>query len=87
MKTSACHNIIVVLFSDLRLVQYRPTSSYQQKLVMLQKLLGLSLSQTVWPQSKSCSCYFDILMRIQRNLGSAAVNVFDTKIEMPPLHE
>ena len=27
-------------------------------------------------------------MRIQRNLGSAAVNVFDTKkIEMPPLHE
>jgi len=87
MKTSACHNIIVVLFSDLHLLQYRPTSSYQQKLVMLQKLLGLSLSQTVWPQSKSCSCYFDILMRIQRNLGSAAVNVFDTKIEMPPLHE
>ena len=26
-------------------------------------------------------------MRIQRNLGSAAVNVSDTKIEMPPLHE
>jgi len=26
-------------------------------------------------------------MRIQRNLGSAAVNVFDTKIEMPPPHE
>jgi len=26
-------------------------------------------------------------MRIQRNLGWAAVNVFDTKIEMPPLHE
>ena len=26
-------------------------------------------------------------MRIQRNLGSAAVNVFDTKIEMPSLHE
>ena len=46
-----------------------------------------TLSQTVWPQSKSCSCYFEIFMRIQRNLGSAAVNVFDTKIEMPPLHE
>jgi len=26
-------------------------------------------------------------MRIQRNLGSAAVNVFDTKIEMLPPHE
>jgi len=26
-------------------------------------------------------------MRIQRNLGSAAVNIFDTKIEMPPPHE
>jgi len=26
-------------------------------------------------------------MRIQRNLCSAAVNVFDTKIEMPPQHE
>jgi len=26
-------------------------------------------------------------MRIQRNLGSAAVNVFDTKIEMPPPHK
>jgi len=26
-------------------------------------------------------------MRIQRNLGSAAVNVFDTKIEMPPTLE
>jgi len=26
-------------------------------------------------------------MRIQRNLGSAAVNVFDTKTEMPPPHE
>jgi len=79
-KTSACYNIIVILFS---------TSSYQQKLVTLQKLLGLGLSQTVWPQSKSCrpNCYFEILMRIQRNLGSAAVNVFDTKIEMPLLHE
>jgi len=66
---------------------YRPTSSYQQTLVTLQKLLGLS--QTVWPQSISCSCscYFEILTRIQRNLGSAAVNVVDTKIEMPPLHE
>ena len=50
-----------------------------------EKLLGLS--QTVWPQSKPCSCYFEILMRIQRNLGLAAVNVFDTKIEMPPPHE
>ena len=61
------------------------TSSYQQKLVTLRKLLGLY--QTVWPQSKSCSCYLEILMKIQRNLGSAAVNVFDTQIEMPPLHE
>ena len=61
------------------------TSSYQQKLVTLRKLLGIY--QTVWPQSKSCSCYLEILMRIQRNLGSAAVNVFDTQIEMPPLHE
>ena len=26
-------------------------------------------------------------MRIQRNLGSTAVNIFDTKIEMPPPHE
>ena len=26
-------------------------------------------------------------MKIQRNLGSATVNVFDTKIEIPPPHE
>ena len=26
-------------------------------------------------------------MRIQRNLGLASVDVFDTKIEMPPPHE
>ena len=83
-KTSACHNIIVILFSDLHLLH----STYiklSTEIVMLQKLLGLS--QTAWPQSKSCSCYFEILMRIQRNLGSAAVNVFDTKIEMPPPHK
>jgi len=26
-------------------------------------------------------------MKIQRNLGSETVNVFDTKIEIPPPHE
>jgi len=78
--------IILLSFYSVTYICYIVhTSSYQQKLVTLQKVL--SLSQTPWPQSKSCSCYFEILMRILRNLGSAAVNVFDTKIEMPPPHE
>ena len=79
-------SIILLSFYSVTYICYIVhTSSYQQELVTLQKLLGLS--QTVWPQSKSCSCYFEILTRIQRNLGSASVNVFGTKIEMPPPHE
>jgi len=79
-------SIILLSFYSVTYICYIVhTSGYQQNIVTLQQLLGLT--QTVWPQSKSCSCYFEILMRIQRHLGSAAVNVFDTKIEMPPLHE
>ena len=72
-KTSACHNIII-LFSDLHLLH----STYI-------KLSTVTLQKTIRPipnglaTIKTCSCYFEILMRIGRNHGSAAVNVFDTK--------
>ena len=79
--------IILLSFYSVTYICYIVhTSSYQHKLVTLMQK-PLRLSQTVWPQSKSCSCYFEFLMRIQRNLDSAAVNIFDTKIEMPPPHE
>ena len=83
-KTSACHNIIVILFSDLHLLH----STYIKLSTEISHAAKtIRPVQTVWPQSKSCSCYLEILMKIQRNLDSAAVNVFDTQIEMPPLHE
>jgi len=74
-KTSARHNIII-LFSDLHLLHSRPTYI---------KLSTVTLQKTIRPipnglaTIKTCTCYFEILMRIGRNLGSAAVNVFDTK--------
>ena len=62
-KTSACHDIIVLPLSGLHATVHRPTSSYQQKLVTLQKLLGLS--ETVLPQSK-----------IQNPAGLAVISKF-----------
>ena len=86
-KTSACHNIIVILFTDLPLLH----STY------IKLSTGIShAAKTIGPIPNRLAkikilyllgAYFEILMRIQRNLGSAAVNVFDTKIEMPPPHE